>query len=106
MNPTLIACGENGTNIDGLKKFETIFDMFLLSQHHAEEQGDFIPYFEYIAAVLDLYGALCAGRNTSIVTAMRERIGLTNKVIIGMIEDETKELNNYNAHPILKNAFR
>ena len=105
MNPPLKECCESGSNVDGIKKFDTIFDMYRLTQYHKDGHDDLSPYFEYIAAVLDLYGALCAGRNTSVITAMRERIGLTNKVILSMTETDSREQLYHQAHPILKGAF-
>ena len=37
MNPALNQIGENGSNIDGLKRFDTIYDMFLMTQRQAEK---------------------------------------------------------------------
>jgi hypothetical protein len=33
---------------------------------------------KYIAAVIDFYSALCAGRNFAAINAMREKLGFTN----------------------------
>ena len=32
LNPSLNQIGENGSNVDGLKRFDTVFDMFLMTQ--------------------------------------------------------------------------
>ena len=105
INPRLKDCGENGNNIEGIKKFDIIFDMYGLTKHHNDGHEDLTSYFEYISAVLDLYGALCAGRNTNVISSMRERIGLTNKLILNMTESDFREQDYRKAHPILKAAF-
>lgn len=80
-NPILSDCYGTSTSQDGQKSFDIIFDLSEMTKACSEDRQSWLPYMRYIAAVLDFYGALCAGRNFQAVTAMREKIGLTNTFI-------------------------
>ena len=63
MNPNLSTCFSQGGALDATKKFDIIFDLSELSILERDQPGQVKPYIDYICAVLNLYTAICAGRN-------------------------------------------
>lgn len=103
MNPNLSSCFSQGGALDGIKKFDIIFDLSELSILERDQPGFVKPYIDYICAVLNLYAAICAGRNQLAIVALRDRIGLNLQMILTIAESFTKELLPINAN--LKVAF-
>ena len=58
-----------------------IYDLVEFSARCESNADQYAPYVNYITSVIDLYAALCAGRNMQAIIAMRTKIGFTNEFI-------------------------
>jgi hypothetical protein len=66
------------------------------------DKQTWIPYILYIAAVIDFYSALCAGRNYGAVSAIREKIGFSNTLIRAIFAPQDPDVHY---HYLLKDAL-
>ena len=60
---------------------------------------------DYIAACIDLYSAMCVGRCKEGIVIVRERIGITNEILLTIAEADTKEQEGAAIHTKLKGPF-
>lgn len=78
MNPYLQNSSGNYTSQDNDRKFDVVFNLDDLTLKHDDNPAQIGPYFEYIAAVIQMYAAICGGRNREAITFLRQRIGATD----------------------------
>lgn len=102
MNPALADRYSTSVNQDGQKTFDIIFDLAEMSEWCAEDQETWLPYIRYIAAVIDFYAVICAGRNFQAITAMREKLGFTNTFIKAILAPTSQDQKQ---HLVIKDAI-
>jgi hypothetical protein len=73
------------------RKFDKVYDLNDMTKN-ITKFPDLHVYYEYIAAVVNLYAILCADRNIDAVRIMRERIGISNHFLLAVtgLGDEFK----------------
>ena len=83
-NALLFECCSASLDQDG-RRFDKIYDLGVLSKQ-ASDDNDILVYFEYIAAVVNLYAILCADRNLEGINIMRNRIGVSNYFLLAVTD--------------------
>lgn len=71
MNPHINNCYGNQLNQENDRKFDIIFNMDDLTLRYDDIPKQIGPYFDYISAVIQMYAAVCSGRNREAITFLR-----------------------------------
>ena len=82
MNNYIANCYGQSLNQEGNRKFDIIFNIDELTLKYDDIPKQVGPYFDYIAHVIQLYAAICAGRNREAITQLRTRIGASDTFLL------------------------